>query len=109
MRQYDPNKRPPFSFTYREMAGAQKLTFEKLEEARRLGWPTWERWLKSSDGADYHEGTYLVHAMTCICGRDFQPIEYSWELKMKLCDAMAARRNFPTPDDYFYVKPEVAQ
>jgi hypothetical protein len=108
MKTYDPNKRPNFSFTYRELAGAEKLTFEKLEEARRAGWPTWERWLGYGDDA-FCEGTYLVNCMTTISDRAGQPVIYSWELKMKLCDAMLARRNFPTPEDYFYVEPEVAQ
>ena len=109
MKQYDPNKRPPFSFTYREMTGAQKLSLEKIEEARRLGWPLWERVLKNEESGMYVEGTYLAHAMTSIADEHGKPIVYSWELKMKLMDAMHARRNFPTPDDPFEQTQEVTR
>lgn len=109
MRQYDPNKRPPFSFTYGEIMGVTSLTIHKVDEARRLGWPTWEHWRKNSDNEDYLAGIYLVHECTCIADRALQPVIYSDEIKDKLRSARIARENFPLPGDPRYAHQEVAQ
>lgn len=89
MKSFDPNVPPPFSFTYAQIAGRDGLEPHQELEAQALGWPVMTvkgRRVLLSVGWAGREG-------------DFEYDICPFDLKMKICDAATARRNFPLPEE----------
>ena len=99
MRSFDPNVRPPFTFTYAQIAGRDGLSDEQVTEANGYGWPT----------IAVRDKVILLS-----CGWAAMKGQYAWDecpfdLKMKISDAAKARLNFPLPGDHNYVEQEVVK